>query len=239
MCAAATGSSLATHKRALVVGDHITPVINGRVKSLVTYREEDQLTEAQAQNGGAIASRTVLALGSTAPTVASMILSARLRGEDVTCVVPPPRSVRLRMTMEIPAQLLMERRCAVISFRQGAFSLSCPKSPESPKVVPVVQPARKEAPMLDAEATRAAIFQCFREFAESDLVVEDANLDSLGLDSLSVVELRNAIARVTGVELENAMIFTNPSVAEIIETVLSNVGRVSASPVAVASDRDE
>ena len=74
------------------------------------------------------------------------------------------------------------------------------------------------------EATRAAIFQCFREFAEPDLVVEDANLDSLGLDSLSVVELRNAIARVTGVELENAMILTNPSVAEIIETVLSNMG---------------
>ena len=133
----------------------------------------------------------------------------------------------------------MEGTCAVVSFRQGALSLSCPKSPESPKVVPVVQPTRKETPMLDAEATRTAIFQCFHEFAESDLVVEDANLDSLGLDSLSVVELRNAIARVTGVELENAMILTNPSVAEIIETVLSNMGRVSASPVAVASDRDE
>ena len=93
--------------------------------------------------------------------------------------------------------------------------------------------------MLDAEATRAAIFQCFREFAEPALVVEDANLDSLGLDSLSVVELRNAIARVTGVELENAMILTNPSVAEIIETVLSNMGRVSTSPVAAVSDRDE
>ena len=87
--------------------------------------------EVQAQNGGAIASRTVLALGSTAPTVASMTLSARLRGEDVTCVVPPPRSVRLRMTMEIPAQLLMEGTCAVVSFRQGALSLSRPKSPET------------------------------------------------------------------------------------------------------------
>ncbi len=93
--------------------------------------------------------------------------------------------------------------------------------------------------MLDAEATRAAILQCFHEFAEPDLVVEDANLDSLGLDSLSVVELRNAIARVTRVELENAMILSNPSVVEIMETVLSNMGRVSASPVAVASDRDE
>ena len=81
--------------------------------------------------------------------------------------------------------------------------------------------------------------QCFHEFAEPDLVVEDANLDSLGLDSISIVELRNSIANETGVELDNAMILTNPSVADIIETVLSNMGRVSASPVAVASDRDE
>ena len=237
--AAATGSSLTTHKRALLVGDHITPVINGRVKSLVTYREEDQLTEVQAQNGSAITSQTVLALSSTAPTVASIASHARLRGEDVTCVVPPPRSVRLRRTMQAPSHLLMEKTCQVVAFRLGAPLLRPPKSTESLKVVPVVQRTRKETPMLDAEATRAAIFQCFHEFAEPDLVVEDANLDSLGLDSLSVVELRNAIARVTRVELENAMILSNPSVAEIMETVLSNMGRVSASPVAVASDRDE
>ena len=215
--AAAASSASAIHARVLLVGDHIIPVTNGRVKSLVT--DEDHLMEMQAQNGGAISSQTILALKSTAPTVASMILSARLRGEDVTCVVPPPRSVRLRMTMEIPAQLLMERTCAVVSFRQGGLSLSCPKSPESPKVVPDVQPTRKETPMLDAEATRAAIFQCFYEFAEPELVVDDATLDSLGLDSLSVVELRNAIATATSVELDNATILKNPSVGEIIETV--------------------
>ena len=73
--------------------------------------------------------------------------------------------------------------------------------------------------MLDAEATRAAIFQCFYEFAEPELVVDDATLDSLGLDSLSVVELRNAIATATSVELDNATILKNPSVGEIIETV--------------------
>ena len=104
---AATGSSLTTHKRVLFIGDHIIPVIDGRVKSLVTYREEDRLTEVQAQNGGAIASQTVLAQRSTASVVASIASHARFRGEDVTCVVPPSRSVRLRMTLEIPAQLLM------------------------------------------------------------------------------------------------------------------------------------
>ena len=101
--AAATGSSLTTHKRVLLVGDHIAPVINGRVKSLVTCHDEDQLMEVRAQNGGAVSSQNVFAQKSTAPTVASMASRARLRGEDVTCVVPPPRSVRLRMTMEIPA----------------------------------------------------------------------------------------------------------------------------------------
>ena len=168
-----------------------------------------------------------------------MASSARLRGEDVKCVVPPPRSVRLRRATKFPAHLLIERTCANVAFRLGAPLLSPPKSPESPKVLPVVQTPRNKTPMLDAEATRAAILQCFHEFAEPDLVVEDANLDSLGLDSLSVVELRNAIARVTRVELENAMILTNPSVADIIETVLSNIDRAPASSVAVVSDRDE
>jgi len=235
---AATCSGSAIHTHALLAGDHIT-VANGRVKSVVTCHDEDQLMEVKAPNGGAITSQTVLALSPTAPMAASMASRARLRGEDVSCVVPPPRSVRLRRTMQAPSHLHMEKTCAVVAFRLGGPLLRPPKSTESLKVVPVVQCTRKETPMLDAEATRAAIFQCFREFAEPALVVEDANLDSLGLDSLSVVELRNAIARVTGVELENAMILTNPSVAEIIETVLSNMGRVSASPVAVASDRDE
>jgi pimeloyl-ACP methyl ester carboxylesterase/acyl carrier protein len=133
----------------------------------------------------------------------------------------------------------MEKTCAVVAFRLGALSLSPPQSTESPETVSVVQPTRRETPSPDTDAIRSAILQCFYEFAEPDLVVEDANLDSLGLDSLSVVELRNAIARMTGVELENAMILTNPSVGDIIENVLSNVGRVSASPVAVASENDE
>ena len=133
----------------------------------------------------------------------------------------------------------MEKTCAVVAFRLGALSLSPPQSAESPKVVSVVQPTSRKTPSLDTEATRSAILQCFHEFAEPDLVVEDASLDSLGLDSISIVELRNSIANETGVELENAMILTNPSVAEIIETVLSSVDRVSASPVAVVSDRDE
>ena len=180
---AATCSGSAIHTHALLAGDHIT-VANGRVKSVVTCHDEDQLMEVKAPNGGAITSQTVLALSPTAPMAASMASRARLRGEDVSCVVPPPRSVRLRRTMQAPSHLHMEKTCAVVAFRLGGPLLRPPKSTESLKVVPVVQRTRKETPMLDAEATRTAIFQCFHEFAESDLVVEDANLDSLGLDSL-------------------------------------------------------
>lgn len=133
----------------------------------------------------------------------------------------------------------MEKSCAVVVFRLGALSLSPPRSTASPKVVSFVQPTSVETPSLDTEATKSSILQCFHEFTEPDLVVNDANLDSLGLDSIAIVELRNSIAKETGVELENAMILTNPSVADIIETVLSNIDRAPASSVAVVSDRDE
>ena len=235
---AATCSGSAIHTHALLAGDHIT-VANGRVKSVVTCHDEDQLMEVKAPNGGAITSQTVLALSPTAPMAASMASRARLRGEDVSCVVPPPRSVRLRRTMQAPSHLHMEKTCAVVAFRPGALSLSPPQSTESPKFVSIVQPTRNGTPTLDTKATRSAILQCFHEFAEPDLVVEDANLDLLGLDSIAIVELRNSIAKETGVELENALILSNPSVGDIIENVLSNVGRESASPVAAVSDRDE
>ena len=54
--AAATCSRLAIHTQALLVGDHLTPVTNGRVKSLVTCHVKDRLMEVEAQSGRAITS---------------------------------------------------------------------------------------------------------------------------------------------------------------------------------------
>ena len=48
-------------------------------------------------------------------------------------------------------------------------------------------------------------------------------MQSLGLDSISTVELRNQIHKATGVELDNAMIFANPSIGEIVDAVSEQV----------------
>ena len=52
-------------------------------------------------------------------------------------------------------------------------------------------------------------------------------MHSLGLDSISTVELRNQIYEATGVELDNAMILANPSIGEIVDAVSEQVQSTS------------
>ena len=72
---------------------------------------------------------------------------------------------------------------------------------------------------MDSTAVRAAVLQVFYDTVDAELVSETASLDSLGLDSIGVIDLRNSLANVTGVELNPAIIMENPSVVEIIETI--------------------
>ena len=104
--------------------------------------------------------------------------------------------------------------------------------PAKDKADSVLPPPIEVTQEFDVTAASATVLKIFREAADSDLVVEDANLDSLGLDSLSIIDLRNSIANATGVELEAATILSNPSVGEIIETVTAEVSRLSKNPVA-------
>ena len=46
--AAAASSGSAIHTHALLHGDHVTPLTNGRIKSSITQPDEGQVTEAQA-----------------------------------------------------------------------------------------------------------------------------------------------------------------------------------------------
>ena len=114
------------------------------------------------------------------------------------------------------------------------------RSPKKEKTDAVLRPPIEATQDFDVTAASATVLKIFREATDSDLVVEDANLDSLGLDSLSIIELRNSIANATGVELEAATILSNPSVGEIIEIVTAEVSRLSKNPVAsrVPSDND-
>ena len=111
--------------------------------------------------------------------------------------------------------------------------------PAKDKADSVLPPPIEATQEFDVTAASATVLKIFREAADSDLVVEDANLDSLGLDSLSIIELRNSIANATGVELEAATILSNPSVGEIIEIVTAEVSRLSKNPVASRAQSDD
>ena len=113
------------------------------------------------------------------------------------------------------------------------------RSPEKEKTDAVLRPPIEATQDFDVTAASATVLKIFREATDSDLVVEDANLDSLGLDSLSIIELRNSIANATGVELEAATILSNPSVGEIIEIVTAEVSRLSKNPVASRAQSDD
>ena len=68
--------------------------------------------------------------------------------------------------------------------------------------------------------------------------METASLDSLGLDSLSIVELRNSIMRATGVEIDNSTILSNPSVGEILESVQAQSLKLHVAPGAPGADEE-
>ena len=127
-----------------------------------------------------------------------------------------------------------------MAIRHGAPHLVLPRSrfPEKEKTDAVLRPPMATED-LDVTAVAATVLKIFREFADADLIVEDVKLDSLGLDSLSIIELRNSIANATGVELEAATMLSNPSVGEIIETLTAEVSRLSKNPVASPTQADD
>ena len=55
---------------------------------------------------------------------------------------------------------------------------------------------------MDSTAVKASVLQVFYDTVDAELVSETASLDSLGLDSIGVIDLRNSLANVTGVELD-------------------------------------
>ena len=55
---------------------------------------------------------------------------------------------------------------------------------------------------MDSTAVRAAVLQVFYDTVDAELVSETASLDSLGFDSIGVIDLRNSLSNVTGVELD-------------------------------------
>ena len=61
---------------------------------------------------------------------------------------------------------------------------------------------KTQSAKMDSTAVRAAVLQVFCDTAGSELVSETASLDSLGFDSIGVIDLRNSLANVTGVELD-------------------------------------
>ena len=91
---------------------------------------------------------------------------------------------------------------------------------------------------VDAADLKSTVLQCFYDAADRNLVVGTARLDSMGIDSLAIVELRNSIMRATSVEIENATIFSNPSVDEIVESVQAQSLKLHVAPGAPGADEE-
>ena len=63
------------------------------------------------------------------------------------------------------------------------------RSPKKEKTDAVLRPPIEATQDFDVTAASATVLKIFREATDSDLVVEDARLDALSLDSLSIIEL--------------------------------------------------
>ncbi|KAH8073223.1 hypothetical protein JL721_3209 [Aureococcus anophagefferens] len=68
---------------------------------------------------------------------------------------------------------------------------------------------------------RDAAVACVRRAAAGGDAADAATLDDLGVDSLGAVELRNAVARATGVELSGATVLSNPTVGALVAAVVA------------------
>ena len=82
-----------------------------------------------------------------------------------------------------------------------------------------IQKQSTQSAKMDSTVIRTSVLQVFYDTVDAELVSETVSLDSLGFDSIGVVDLRNSLANVTGVELDPAIIMGNPCVGEIIETI--------------------
>ncbi|KAH8093678.1 hypothetical protein JL720_4828 [Aureococcus anophagefferens] len=82
-----------------------------------------------------------------------------------------------------------------------------------------VAEAGGEAAVATPAELRAMVLACYGDVAEADLINDDATFETLGVDSLASVELRNAIAKKTGVEVDNAVILSNPTLQAVVDAV--------------------
>ena len=64
-------------------------------------------------------------------------------------------------------------------------------------------------------------------FDNAEAVDADESMAALGLDSLSAIELRNRLTRVTGLALEATLVFDHPTPAAIAEHVHLQLGQVA------------
>ena len=106
--------------------------------------------------------------------------------------------------------------------RAGAVSLA-------EKLAGVPTEEREAAVLAEVRSHVAAVLG----FDTADAVDADESMAALGLDSLSAIELRNRLTRVTGLALEATLVFDHPTPAAIAEHVHAQLGQVAeAAPAA-------
>ncbi|MDC1215733.1 KR domain-containing protein, partial [bacterium] len=100
----------------------------------------------------------------------------------------------------------------------------------SPAAKRTQQPtAIAEAPLALASDIQAKIAGCVRSILGTDVAI-DAPLIDAGLDSLSAVELNDAISSAVGIELPSTIMFDYPSVGAMSDFVVSQMQPRSSGP---------
>ena len=111
--------------------------------------------------------------------------------------------------------------------RRGASAPARSRWPRSSRASPMEE--REAAVLAEVRSHVAAVLG----FDTADAVDADESMAALGLDSLSAIELRNRLTRVTGLALEATLVFDHPTPAAIAEHVHAQLGQVAeAAPAA-------
>jgi acyl carrier protein len=106
--------------------------------------------------------------------------------------------------------------------RAGAVSLAA-------KLAGVPMEEREAAVLAEVRSHVAAVLG----FDTAEAVDADESMAALGLDSLSAIELRNRLTRVTGLALEATLVFDHPTPAAIAEHVHAQLDQLAeAAPAA-------